>query len=126
MSAVRALREQGFDGRLTVVGAEVHLPYDRPPLSKAFLAGNADQGEHAPYTALPYFWSEQYGRQLQFAGSREPGDVVTVVEGSTQERRFVATYERAGRLVAVLGLDAPGPFSRLRRTLRGQHAAMAS
>ena len=33
---------------------------------------------------------------------------VTVVKGSTQERRFVATYERAGRLVAVLGLDAPG------------------
>ena len=51
---------------------------------------------------------------------------VTVVEGSTQERRFVATYERAGWLVAVLGLDAPGPFSGLRRTLRGQHAAMAS
>ncbi|MBC7374112.1 MAG: FAD-dependent oxidoreductase [Frankiales bacterium] len=94
----------------------------QPATAAATLLGASS----APYAALPYFWSEQYGRQLQFAGSREPGDVVTVVEGSTQERRFVATYERDGRLVAVLGLDAPGPFSRLRRTLRTQHAAMAS
>ena len=80
----------------------------------------------APYAALPYFWSEQYGRQLQFAGTREPGDTVTVVEGSTEDRSFVATYERDGRLTAVLGLDAPRSFSRLRRTLRAQHAELAS
>ena len=80
----------------------------------------------APYAALPYFWSEQYGLQLQFAGTREPGDVATVVEGSTDDRSFVATYERDGRLTAVLGLDAPRAFSRLRRTLRAQHAALAS
>jgi len=29
-----ALREQGFDGDVTLVGSEVHLPYERPPLSK--------------------------------------------------------------------------------------------
>ena len=33
------LRTDGFDGRLAVVGAEAHLPYDRPPLSKKVLAG---------------------------------------------------------------------------------------
>lgn len=37
-----ALREQGFDGTLTVIGAEPHQPYDRPPLSKAVLLGNAE------------------------------------------------------------------------------------
>jgi 3-phenylpropionate/trans-cinnamate dioxygenase ferredoxin reductase component len=39
LSAARALREQDFDGRVVVVGAEDRLPYDRPPLSKEFLAG---------------------------------------------------------------------------------------
>jgi len=78
------------------------------------------------YTAAPYFWSEQYGRQLQLAGSHQPGDAVTVVEGSTDSRSFVATYERDGRLVAVLGLDAGGAFARWRRTLRTQHAALAA
>ncbi|GGQ43970.1 oxidoreductase [Streptomyces asoensis] len=37
-----ALREQGFDGTVTVIGAEPHQPYDRPPLSKAVLLGNAE------------------------------------------------------------------------------------
>ena len=79
-------------------------------------------GAPEPHTALPYFWSEQYGVQLQLAGSRAPGDVVTVVSGSVAERSFVATYERAGRLVAVLGLGSPGPFSRVRRRLRTETA----
>ncbi|TJZ44190.1 oxidoreductase [Streptomyces piniterrae] len=42
LHAVRALRAQGFDGRLVVIGAERHRPYDRPPLSKSFLAGDAE------------------------------------------------------------------------------------
>ncbi|MEV6809442.1 FAD-dependent oxidoreductase [Streptomyces sp. NPDC051132] len=37
-----ALREQGFRGRVTVIGAEPHQPYDRPPLSKAVLLGKAE------------------------------------------------------------------------------------
>jgi 3-phenylpropionate/trans-cinnamate dioxygenase ferredoxin reductase component len=37
-----ALRRAGFEGELTLVGAEPHPPYDRPPLSKAVLMGNAD------------------------------------------------------------------------------------
>ncbi|SEC83356.1 NADPH-dependent 2,4-dienoyl-CoA reductase, sulfur reductase [Streptomyces sp. 2231.1] len=37
-----ALREQGFEGAVTVIGAEPHQPYDRPPLSKAVLLGTAE------------------------------------------------------------------------------------
>ncbi|MDQ0683225.1 3-phenylpropionate/trans-cinnamate dioxygenase ferredoxin reductase subunit [Streptomyces achromogenes] len=37
-----ALREQGFDGAVTLIGAEPHQPYDRPPLSKAVLLGTAE------------------------------------------------------------------------------------
>lgn len=37
-----SLREQGFDGVVTLIGAEPHQPYDRPPLSKAVLLGNAE------------------------------------------------------------------------------------
>ncbi|MDG5802655.1 FAD-dependent oxidoreductase [Streptomyces ossamyceticus] len=37
-----ALREQGFSGEVTLIGAEPHQPYDRPPLSKAVLLGKAE------------------------------------------------------------------------------------
>ncbi|WP_158890865.1 NAD(P)/FAD-dependent oxidoreductase [Amycolatopsis anabasis] len=37
LRAVEAARKAGFDGTITLIGAEPHLPYDRPPLSKAFL-----------------------------------------------------------------------------------------
>ncbi|MFJ3094458.1 NAD(P)/FAD-dependent oxidoreductase [Streptomyces hydrogenans] len=37
-----ALREQGFEGPVTLIGAEPHQPYDRPPLSKAVLLGKAE------------------------------------------------------------------------------------
>ncbi|MFE2854065.1 NAD(P)/FAD-dependent oxidoreductase [Streptomyces lavendulae] len=38
-----ALREQGFAGPVTLLGAEPHQPYDRPPLSKAVLLGKAEE-----------------------------------------------------------------------------------
>ncbi|MYW90188.1 FAD-dependent oxidoreductase [Amycolatopsis rubida] len=38
LRAATAARRTGYDGPVTLVGAEPHLPYDRPPLSKAFLA----------------------------------------------------------------------------------------
>jgi NADPH-dependent 2,4-dienoyl-CoA reductase/sulfur reductase-like enzyme len=42
LRAIEALRRDGYDGRIVAVGAEPHLPYDRPPLSKEFLAGRVD------------------------------------------------------------------------------------
>ena len=42
LRSAQALRQQGFDGRLVIVGDEVHLPYDRPPLSKDFLLGKCE------------------------------------------------------------------------------------
>lgn len=39
LAAAEALRRKGYEGPLTVLGAEPHLPYDRPPLSKQVLGG---------------------------------------------------------------------------------------
>jgi NADPH-dependent 2,4-dienoyl-CoA reductase/sulfur reductase-like enzyme len=38
LRSVEALRNNGFDGQITVIGEEVHAPYNRPPLSKEVLA----------------------------------------------------------------------------------------
>jgi len=53
LRAVETLRHDGFDGRVVLVGVEPELPYDRPPLSKDFLAGDA-QPEQLALRKLPY------------------------------------------------------------------------
>jgi NADPH-dependent 2,4-dienoyl-CoA reductase/sulfur reductase-like enzyme len=40
--AAETLRSGGFIGEIVMVGAETHMPYDRPPLSKNYLAGDWD------------------------------------------------------------------------------------
>jgi 3-phenylpropionate/trans-cinnamate dioxygenase ferredoxin reductase subunit len=46
-AAVAGLRQEGFDGQITLVCAENTVPYERPPLSKEFLRGAAPAGEAA-------------------------------------------------------------------------------
>ncbi|WDT53379.1 NAD(P)/FAD-dependent oxidoreductase [Streptomyces sp. G7(2002)] len=74
-------------------------------------------GTVATHRSLPYFWSDQYGVRIQFAGRRLPTDTPRIVEGSPDDRSFLACYERDGRTTAVLALDRPRPFMRLRREL---------
>ncbi len=72
----------------------------------------------APPAARPaYFWSDQYGVRIQFAGHALPGDSVTVEDGRVDERSFLAVYRRDERPVAVLAMNRVGPFARWRRTL---------
>ena len=40
--AAQTLRDEGFDGRIVLLGEEASRPYERPPLSKAYLQGEAD------------------------------------------------------------------------------------
>lgn len=49
LRAAESLRQDGYDGSITVIGDEPHRPYDRPPLSKQVLTGKTD----AAGTALP-------------------------------------------------------------------------
>ncbi|MEV4111512.1 FAD-dependent oxidoreductase [Nonomuraea sp. NPDC049695] len=42
LRAVQTLRREGFEGEVTLVGAETHVPYNRPPLSKSVLRGDDD------------------------------------------------------------------------------------
>ncbi len=53
--AAETLREEGFDGRLVLVGDEPERPYERPPLSKDYLRGEA---EDAPYVHDQTFYDD--------------------------------------------------------------------
>ena len=57
-------------------------------------------GRERPFTAAPWFWSDQYDVKLQMAGLAVDVDH-TVLRGDVQARKFSAFHYRAGRLIAV-------------------------
>ncbi|SPF05516.1 NAD(P)/FAD-dependent oxidoreductase [Streptomyces sp. MA5143a] len=88
---------------------------ERPAAAVAtLLAGGAvEPGVPRP----PYFWSDQYGVKIQFAGHAAGADSVTVEQGAADDRDVLAVYRRAGHPVAVLGMNQPRLFTRWRKQL---------
>ncbi|MER6125914.1 FAD-dependent oxidoreductase [Streptomyces sp. NPDC001795] len=88
---------------------------ERPDAAVATLLawGATEPGVPRP----PYFWSDQYGVKIQFVGHAAGADSVTVEEGATDDRSFLAVYRRAGTPVAVLGMNQPRLFTRWRKQL---------
>jgi NADPH-dependent 2,4-dienoyl-CoA reductase/sulfur reductase-like enzyme len=52
------------------------------------------------FSSVPYFWSDQYDRKVQFIGRARPQDEIVIVDGSLADRRLTALYRRGDRLVA--------------------------
>ncbi|WP_156724660.1 NAD(P)/FAD-dependent oxidoreductase [Streptomyces apocyni] len=75
-------------------------------------------GEGAPYTAVPWFWSEQYAVRLQIAGLTAGHDEV-VLAGDPGEARFSVFCFQAGRLVGVESVNRPADHGIARRLLAG-------
>jgi NADPH-dependent 2,4-dienoyl-CoA reductase/sulfur reductase-like enzyme len=74
-------------------------------------------GNGVPYAPVPFFWSDQYDTRIQFVGRAHGEDVVKVVHGSVEERKFVALYGRDGRLVGALGMSMPKQLMPYRKPL---------
>ncbi|GAB2955108.1 NAD(P)/FAD-dependent oxidoreductase [Streptomyces heilongjiangensis] len=116
-----ALREQGFPGEVTLIGAEPHQPYDRPPLSKAVLLGKAeDSAFDVDFEALGIelrLGREVLGvrpaaRELDTAAGPVPYDVLVLATGAEPVRlpgvqgvpgvHLLRTLDDAERLRPVL------------------------
>jgi 3-phenylpropionate/trans-cinnamate dioxygenase ferredoxin reductase subunit len=112
-AAVRTLRDEGFDGRIVLVGEEFDPPYERPPLSKEVL-----RGERPFESALlaPPEWYEEHEIELRLGERVTELHVAdrTVVLASGQGLRFdrllLATGAR-NRALRVPGADLPGVLS---------------
>ncbi len=78
----------------------------------------AGPDEAAPFAPVPFFWSDQYDRKIQSAGWVTPQDEMRIVDGSLEERRFVALYGRDGRLTGALAFNRVRLLMRYRRMIR--------
>ena len=103
LRAAQTLRAEGFDGELTVVGAEQHLPYDRPPLSKGLLLGEAEPSEIAladadQYAAIGATWLLGYQATGLVRGGVRVGDSTLKADG------VVITTGARARLLPFCGI----------------------
>jgi len=82
-------------------------------------AENALAGPEASssFSSVPYFWSDQYDRRIQFIGGARPYDEIVIVDGSLADRRLTALYRRGNRLVACLALNQPRALIKYRKLL---------
>jgi 3-phenylpropionate/trans-cinnamate dioxygenase ferredoxin reductase subunit len=71
--AAEALRDAGFDGRVVLIGAESERPYERPPLSKDYLRGDAERD--SVYLQKDAGWYEQHAVELRADTQVEALDV---------------------------------------------------
>ncbi len=100
LRAVERLREQGFGGRIVLVGDEPHLPYDRPPLSKEILQGKWDV-DRLPLRRKPYEELEIELRLGRRATALDPSArTVTLDDGRSEsyDAVLLATGATARRL----------------------------
>ena len=108
--AVEAMRMAGFEGEIVLVGAEPHLPYERPPLSKEVLQARPD------YT-FPYIRPQEYYEEQNIelrlgvaaASIDAAGKTINLVDGeSLAYDKLLLTTGGSVRKLAIPGAEAAG------------------
>ena len=94
---VQRLRELGYDGALTLIGAEPYLPYQRPPLSKAYLLGDMDLDG---LTLRPQSFYDEQQVTLKL------GTAVTAIDPASQTINLAEETIAYDHLVLATGGDA--------------------
>ena len=108
--AAETLREEGFDGRITLFGEEPHRPYERPPLSKDYLQGKAD---HDSIFAHPEPWYADHAVELRLGttvASLDPASrsVTTATGVQLGYDKLLLTTGSTPRRLSVPGADLDG------------------
>jgi 3-phenylpropionate/trans-cinnamate dioxygenase ferredoxin reductase subunit len=108
--AAETLRNEGFDGRLILIGAEDEIPYERPPLSKEYLRGEA--GRDKTYVHDRDFYVDQdidlrLGRRAVSLNTSKKDVALDDGQRVSYDRLLLTTGARPRKL-AVPGGDGPG------------------
>jgi len=108
--AAEALRAEGFDGHVVLLGAEPHRPYERPPLSKGYLQGSADRD--TVFVHKPAWYGEhQIDLRLDTtvtALDRRAHELVTTDGSRTRYDKLLLTTGASPRRLPVPGADLAG------------------
>jgi 3-phenylpropionate/trans-cinnamate dioxygenase ferredoxin reductase subunit len=110
--AAETLREEGFDGRIVLIGDEPERPYERPPLSKGYLAGREERDKAFVHDEGYYDAHDIELRTDAHVNAIHPPGLELVLEDEERvrfDRLLLATGAEPRRL-DLPGSDLPGVF----------------
>ena len=87
-----------------VFGRHIRVEHWQNALRQGPAAARSMLGKGESYEEIPWFWSDQYELNLQYAGFHTDWDEL-VVRGSMEERDFVAFYRKDGRVLAAVAIN---------------------
>ena len=108
--AAASLRQEGYEGELVILADEPHIPYQRPPLSKQYLAG--EQGIDRVYLRAEKFYADKdvdVRMAVRAAGIDRDARTVVLEDGRNvaYDKLLLATGARP-RILDIPGADLPG------------------
>jgi len=108
--AAESLRREGFEGRIVLVGDEPHIPYQRPPLSKKFMAGEMPL-ERLYFKPQEFFDTQNVELRLDLnaTGLDAKAKILTLCGGEPlpYDKLLIATGARV-RTINIPGADLSG------------------
>jgi len=97
-------------------GSQVRLESVQNAVDQGVSVARTITGKSAPYSATPWFWSDQFDIRLQMAGL-PGGHDQTVVRGAPESGKFSVFYFRMGKLCAVDSINRPGDHLAARKLI---------
>ncbi|MDB5067596.1 MAG: FAD-dependent pyridine nucleotide-disulfide oxidoreductase, partial [Chloroflexi bacterium] len=87
-----------------VAGRRIRVEHWQSAIGQGRVAARNMLGQAVVHDEIPWFWSDQYDCNLQYAGFAGPWDELTV-RGSLEQRAFVGFYLSGGRVVAAVAMN---------------------
>jgi NADPH-dependent 2,4-dienoyl-CoA reductase/sulfur reductase-like enzyme/nitrite reductase/ring-hydroxylating ferredoxin subunit len=88
---------------LAATGQPARIEHWRLAQQHGAVAARNMLGQQQAYAAAPFFWTQQYGKSLRYAGHAEQWDEI-IYHGEVEKHDFLAFYVQAGRVAAVAGM----------------------
>jgi 3-phenylpropionate/trans-cinnamate dioxygenase ferredoxin reductase subunit len=98
---------------------QIRVEHFQTAQRQGFAVGRAMAGATEPYSEVPWFWSDQYDLNLQYAGAGLPWDE-TVTRGELGKPPFTVFYLRGGELTAAAGVNDHHTVARARHAMQGR------
>ena len=105
-------------------GSHIRVEHFQTSQRQGFAVGRAMAGATEPYEEVPWFWSDQYDLNLQYAGAGLPWDEIAV-RGEIGRPPFTVFYLRGGKLAGAAGVNDHHTVARTRHLMEARASVSA-